>query len=670
MSDAPIPLAPSNPQEAPAALPREKLSPQTWAWLAALLGWTVVLSFFHLKGGADFEPTEAWVAQTAREMSESTDWTGYIIPHFSGEVRMQKSPGPYWAVVVAAWLRGTAVDIPAARIPSGISNVLLVLTIFWLALRIAGQRAAVFAGFAAASSAGLLYWSHRGASDLGVTMLGVTMFMTVALASFSIACEQARPGRERTLYWMLAYFAAGLAMLYKMPMPLVCVGLPAALHVLIFRRWDVLRSVWHLVGAVLFLLPWLPWVIALAVLQGASPGGEDAGFLTTLNKWRVEFLDRFTGDLPNIRGQRTNLLLYGLYIGVAFAFTLPYCLSIPGAIVRACRSQPGVHSRGRWFLLIWLLSLFAFFTYNPGKETRYFLPMLPPMLMLLGIELAAFFDPQAQRSPMFVRLGLTAVGILTPAGWIVGGYFVHRLTRLSGDFAEFPWSSIWPPYAVAAAIFCAGVLAAAWLFGRQRHNGAFAALVATMFATWLWVWPNLTPIFSSERTYIDFANQLRDKLTPQQQACLFQVAQQDSRVVWYSNVRFPRIIDQLKLLKMQDGRRSVETEERLVALEMINKLKSPELALFVIEPELYIRFHSQEAIDRMRAEGVVRPRTWIWLTGRVGRPDHRYILFGNQPPPWPEPKLALPEKFLNLIVSQTPSAAGGPASRQASETRE
>src|SRR5439155_11758744 len=103
-------------------------------------------------------------------------------------------------------------------------------------------------------------------------------------------------------------FAAGLAMLYKQPMPLLGVGLPAVLYVLLCNRWRIFASWWHVLGVVLFLLPWLPWWIALAGLQmqASAASGEATGFLTTLHKWRVEYIDRVTGDLPNIEEQRRD----------------------------------------------------------------------------------------------------------------------------------------------------------------------------------------------------------------------------------------------------------------------------------------------------------------------------------------------------------------------------
>jgi len=118
------------------------MSPTTWAWFVALVGWTVLLSFYHLEGGAGLEPVEAWVAQPAREMHENIgamlaardeagwQWRPIVIPEFCGETRMQKSPGAYWAVCLTSYLRGVPVDEVSARIPNGVAALLLVITIF------------------------------------------------------------------------------------------------------------------------------------------------------------------------------------------------------------------------------------------------------------------------------------------------------------------------------------------------------------------------------------------------------------------------------------------------------------------------------------------------------------------------------------------------------------
>jgi hypothetical protein len=48
------------------------------------------------------------------------------------------------------------------------------------------------------------------------------------------------------------------------------------------------------------------------------------------------------------------------------------------------------------------------------------------------------------------------------------------------------------------------------------------------------------------------------------------------------------------------------------------------------------------------------PETHIWLISGKGREDRRYILFGNQPPPWEEP--ALPELLQRALTKRLEKA--------------
>ncbi|HMQ14600.1 MAG TPA: hypothetical protein PKC49_01385, partial [Phycisphaerae bacterium] len=166
---------------------------------------------------------------------------------------------------------------------------------------------------------------------------------------------------------------------------------------------------------------------------------------------------------------------------------------------------------------------------------------------------------------------------------------------------------------------------------------AFTALVGAMWCTWLWAWPNLMPIFSGQEAFRDFAQQLR-ALPPELRPALRQVAQQDPRITWYSDVRFPRVVDQLDLLREQDGRRNLQHEIEVVGRQIVAGLAGDELALFVAAPGDFALFQAL-APSRLAAADHPPPPLHVWMVARVGRPDQRYILFGNRPPPWPEPVL-------------------------------
>ncbi len=653
----------------PAGSGAPPMSGSTWGWLIALLGWTVLLNFYRLDADVGLEPVDAWVAQTSREMSENiarmverapTDgwhWEPFIIPQFSGEVRMQKSPGAYWVAMLVAHLRGTPVDEACVRIPNAAAGVIIVLTCFWLTRRIAGDRAGIFAGFAASASVFVLHFSRGGSADLPITAL-----MTLALACLWVGAEQTPPGARRGLWWCCGYFVAGLAMLYKMPMPLVCVGIPAALYVLLRRRWRLLASGWHLAGFALFALPWLPWGIATVQLEP-----------TALDKWRVEFLDRATGDLPNVREQ-TTWEHYFLYLGVAFVLAAPFSLSIPGALAQPLkrRNRPdGGNQDGIAFLWLWFVGLLVAFTLFVGKETRYLLPAMPPLLMLLGCELADFFAPPIHPRSRLRRVGSILACLVTAAGLAAAGYALYTFAQKHPDRFYF-WDEAWLPLLVAGLILLVGLTAAAFLYPR-RPNASFAAMVATMWAMWLWTWPAAMPILGSQGPSRDFAAQLRT-LDAAQRAALRQVAHQDPRIIWYSDVRFPRVIDQLEMLRVQGGRRSLEAEIEMVGRRMIELLRGPELALFVTAPGDYILFHADAEFE-LRRRGEEAPKTYLWLVARVGHDLRRYLLFGNQPPPWPSPEVP-PEtarriqKRLDSLsrgADGVPQPASVPASSRSSE---
>jgi len=184
---------------------------------------------------------------------------------------------------------------------------------------------------------------------------------------------------------------------------------------------------------------------------------------------------------------------------------------------------------------------------------------------------------------------------------------------------------------------------------------------------WMWVWPTLMPVLASQAPFKDFAAQLK-ALAPEykDKRILKQIAQQDPRYIWYSDVRFPRIIDQLELLEMTGRRRDLERELRIVGEEMVRHLEGDELALFVILPKHYILFHTDARVA-MEEEGRALPKTYMWLQAQVGREDRRYILFGNQPPPWEQPKLpSVLQAALDKRLAQKRAEVGLPKTSPAS----
>lgn len=634
----------------PASLPTSDLPPPAWwssPWFLALLGWSIIICFFALPAPVGMEITDCWVAQTAREMSAATSLRDYLVPHFAGEVRLQKSPGAYWAVLLISTLRGAPVDEFAVRVPNAIAAVLLIVTTYWLTRRIAGGRSAIFAGFAMSASVFTLNGSHSGSSDLGMTALN-----TLGLALWFVGCEY-ETGRRQRLLWLLGYFFAGCAMLYKMPMPLVCIGLPALGYLLIRRKWRLLLDPMHLVGLLLFVLPWLPWIIGVLLVEP-----------TAWDKWLVEFWQKpFKGVQTAEEHRRWIWYLY--YLACPFWFALPFSLSIPLAIARGwrtARSDPSPSTRaGIQFALIWILSLLVFFSIPESKEWRYFLPAMPAVFILLGCELAAFFDSDQAQNTRRAAIGARSAIIALPLVFIAGGFAINRWFKEVGRYDALNYGELMTAYIVAAVILSCGFILAALLYARRREGLAFAAMVATMYAAWFWIWPSVMPYFQRPRALEDFAAQLRNDLPADLRSRLRMVSTHDARITWYSDIRFPRVVDQLELLKRMGGsRHDADREKRIIGEEMIRQLESRELALFVASRFDYLYFLTRAPAELEKA-GRKLPPVHIWLQTRIGAKSRQYILFSNQPPPWPEQPLTPPSETFDVSAFSPPATAPSPS---------
>lgn len=243
------------------------------------------VAFFGYRLGSYVPLTdhEGYVAVTAREALEEGHW---IIPHFDGQIRLQKTPLMYWAVAGTAKIFGELNEF-VIRLPSAVaaSGIALVLTIMMTLMfsRVSG----LIAGLATASAAGMLWQSHVGTADMLMTF-----FVTACMLFFYLAIYEIDLGRPALKYLVPAYILFGLGMLAKGPVPIVAVAIPLVFYLAwagLYFRWQEfdrygkgtlaltvipmgIRGLWqsvrrfHLVGAfIIFLIVIAPWVFLLLV---------------------------------------------------------------------------------------------------------------------------------------------------------------------------------------------------------------------------------------------------------------------------------------------------------------------------------------------------------------------------------------------------------------------
>jgi hypothetical protein len=171
-----------------------------------------------------------------------------------------------------------------------------------------------------------------------------------------------------------------------------------------------------------------------------------------------------------------------------------------------------------------------------------------------------------------------------------------------------------------------------------------------MWVFWMWFWPNMMPLLASQKPFVEFARELQTKIPEKYHPYLVNIGSQDSRIIWYSDMRIPRIIDPYELLEKQEGERSLQREMRIVAEEMIEQLRADDPVLMVIDRPHYVRFLI-EGREELIKEGREFPETHLWLESEFGPKYEHFVVFGNIQPPWEEPVLDPPSMRLQEALS-------------------
>ncbi len=301
---------------------------------------------------------ECFVAITAREMLESSDW---VWPTYNGEPRLHKTPLSYWMVAGLAKITGK-VDEFTARMPNVIFAVLSIAAILyfinqWLSFRIAVLSAAVWA-----TSLGYIRYSHNARPEMVLTF-----FIVMCFLSFYSAITTR--SRKRQVAYMLVFWTSfGVANLAKGPAPLPLVLIPLFFHVAIFRQWKKLTNWLPVAGVIIFLAIVSPWPLAIAHRLNWD-----------LGVWKREFVDRFLGSYA-----RGDYPLY-YYLLIMFKYITPWVAFLPMALAAPFyrvwnKKQPAMK-----FLWLWFVVDLAFLTISGGKRQHYILPLMPAMAILIGI---------------------------------------------------------------------------------------------------------------------------------------------------------------------------------------------------------------------------------------------------------------------------------------------
>jgi 4-amino-4-deoxy-L-arabinose transferase-like glycosyltransferase len=418
----------------------------SWAQATILLFALAFLSLFKIGSVSLFDYDEAIYAQAAREMYETGNW---LNPTYTGENFYDKPVLYYWVTILS--FKTLGVTELAARLPSSLFGILMVLALLYFVTRVWGFKSALHVSFAFALS--LFYAVYSRASVMDMTL---TFFIACAIFSSYLSVRQ-----KRAYIYGLYGFSA-LAFLTK---GLIGVLFPfgiSGVFLVITEGWSGLRRLFSLRGLLLFLLLAAPWFVAQLIVNGWEFFDQ---FII------AQHFRRFTGTMQGHKGP----IYYYLPVLVLGGF--PWIAFFPGGLVRVFKDRS---ARDLGLLaLIWFLAIVGFFSLSRTKLPNYILPAVPAMCIIIasGMDQAISSVAEGSRRVLAILNGcarwfILGLSILMGVAFIVLGRYLPNLGLEQ---------AVWPYFAALALFAMAASMATALSRKKDRHLVSALSMAAFLF---------------------------------------------------------------------------------------------------------------------------------------------------------------------------------------------
>ena len=476
---------------------------------------------FYTKG----QPREASVVW---EIYTNGEW---ILPLRNGHLIPSKPPLFHWLAALCSFALGELSEL-TIRLPSAVLAIVGVLLTYYAGSVLWGIEAGLVAGLIVATS---FEWL-RAATAARVDMT-LTACMVMAFVFFLFLYR-----RQAVSLWqaLLFFGCLGLATLAKGPVGAVLPCLTIIVF-LAFRRDFAFLCQLHLVPGIVFFLVVAGSWYGLALWQG----GEE--FFT--KQIMKENVLRFFASGAAGAGHEHP---FYYFIPTFFLGMLPWSFFFPPLVIFLYQRRKTLHEHNFLYLIVWIVTVFLFYSVSSSKRSVYILPLYPAVALLLGawwqeLRRGTVVLPQAFTWILsgggYGCLGILAVGLLGVGSQALGADplglirpFLHprdqdNLPLFTGIVAEHPLAfAIW-----AVSV---GVAAIGLVFGlrKERWGQVFAGLAVFTIATFLLVQGVFQPTIAAARTFRPFMAQVGEKIGD---APLFFYRTFDSGALFYANRRIP-----------------------------------------------------------------------------------------------------------------------------------
>lgn len=403
-------------------------------------------------------PDETRYAEIPREMINSGDW---IRIRLNGLRYYEKPAMGYWLNALSISVFGE--NEFAVRFPSALSAGLSALIVFLLASRFNG-------GLTQGATSAAIYLTFIQVFGIGVFSVLDSMlsfFITACLGAFHLGWRL-RQSLPRHRFWLaVTGVLCGLAFLTKGFIGIVVPAVVIAPFMIWENQWRAMLKTAAVIGgaAVLTVLPWG------LLIHWREPGFWDFFF------WN-EHIRRFMA--PNAQHKQHFLF----YLALLPLCLFPWTVLVPAAL--AGLKHRLMDSSLFRYSFCWILFPFLFFSVCSGKIVTYILPCFPPLALVMGSGLTAYF--KTGRTALFNAGTIFLSGI---AAVLVLSLIVAQTGLINGFIA---YSALWKAvlFMVSLLVFFCLLLATASTPDAGRKLGAFAAAPVLIYCSTHFLVPDLT----------------------------------------------------------------------------------------------------------------------------------------------------------------------------------
>ncbi|HTR62169.1 MAG TPA: glycosyltransferase family 39 protein [Candidatus Binataceae bacterium] len=285
---------------------------------------------------------------------------GIILPMRAGVEIPSKPLLMHWMAAALSFACGSVSEF-TVRFPSALLAIAGMLVCYLYARKLFSETTA----FLAALFLGTTFQYLQAGTGSRVDMT-LTFFLELAFFEF-IALAEGLSSRR-----MLLYVAIAFAVLAKGPVGLVLPALVAIVWIVLERRWDLLRNLGLLRGAIVVAVLGGGWYVAAAYV-----GGMDF----VRKQIFSENLERFMGG-PGFHEGHAHPFYY-LEFALLAGF-MPWSILLPIPLLQGLARKIKLTPR-LVFLLVWMAMILAFYSFAKSKRGVYLLALYPALATVLAV---------------------------------------------------------------------------------------------------------------------------------------------------------------------------------------------------------------------------------------------------------------------------------------------